>query len=43
MEGQKSDHQKFMVYANNINKWEPNRSIIEKKLQRIVTACKDFG
>jgi DUF1009 family protein len=23
--------------------WEPNESTLEKKLQRVVTVCKDFG
>jgi hypothetical protein len=32
-----------MVYTDDIVVWEPNGSTLEKKLQRVVTVCEDFG
>jgi hypothetical protein len=36
---------KMMVglYANDIFIWEPNKCTTEKKFQRVVRVCKDFG
>jgi hypothetical protein len=34
---------KTIVYADDIVKWKPNESTLEKKFQTALTACKDFG
>jgi hypothetical protein len=34
---------KIMTYADNIVKWEPNKSSLEKNIQRVVAVCEEFG
>jgi hypothetical protein len=42
-EGQTNGVPKVMVYAVDIVIWEPNESISEKKFERIIIVCTNFG
>jgi hypothetical protein len=37
------DYQTLWVYADDTVIWEQNESTLEKKFQKVITVCKDFG